>query len=495
MGFTSNKAFVQKQITFKIVSIEGVCKLNQREKNQEKTGHLERLGISLANWSEKWFPDAYIFAAIAVVIISIVALFMGRTPVEIGVDFGTHYWDLIPFTMQMAFIIITGYVVASSKPIHKLIVKLAGIPKSPKGAVAFVAFFSMFTSLISWGFSLVFSGILIKEISNRLEGVDYRAMGAAGFLGLGSVWALGLSSSAALLMATKASIPPELYEISGTISMSQTIFTWQNLVMIVVLITLSVWIAFVSAPNKDKAKTAEMAGIDYRRIESLEKKKATRPGEWLEYSPILTLLLVAVGMIYIVNVIGETGPIAALNLNNYNFMLLMLGLLLHWTPRNFLNSVANSVPAIGGVLIQFPLYAGIFGILMNSGLNDVLVKFFLSISTENTFPLVAGIYSAVLGLFLPSGGGKWIVEAPYLLEAAKELNVSMAWIVQVYNASEALPNMVNPFFMLPLLGVLGVKAKDLAGYSILQLIFHAPVVLFLVWILAKTMPYVTPIFE
>ncbi|MCG7333937.1 TIGR00366 family protein [Sporosarcina sp. ACRSM] len=469
--------------------------MKEKERMEEQEGRLERLGISLANWSEKWFPDAYIFAAIAVVIISIIALFMGRTPVEIGVDFGTHYWDLIPFTMQMAFIIITGYVVASSKPIHRLIVKLSRIPKSPKTAVAFVAFFSMTTSLISWGFSLVFSGILIKEISNRLQGVDYRAMGAAGFLGLGSVWALGLSSSAALLMATKASIPPELYEISGTISMSQTIFTWQNLVMIVVLISLSVWIAYVSAPNKDKAKTAEMAGIDYRSKGTSEKKKASRPGEWLEYSPILTILLVAVGLIYIVKVIAETGPIATLNLNNYNFMLLMLGLLLHWTPRNFLNAVSNSVPAIGGVLIQFPLYAGIFGVLMNSGLNDVLVKFFLSISTENTFPLIAGIYSAVLGLFLPSGGGKWIVEAPYLLEAAKELNVSMAWIVQVYNASEALPNMVNPFFMLPLLGVLGVKAKDLAGYSILQLIFHVPVVLFLVWILAKTMPYVTPFFE
>jgi short-chain fatty acids transporter len=471
--------------------------LNKKKKDVKQEGAMERLGISLANWSEKWFPDAYIFAVIAVILIALVALLMGRTPVEIGVDFGTHYWDLIPFTMQMAFIIITGYVVASSKPVHKLIARLAEIPNSPKKAVAFVAFFSMFTSLISWGFSLVFSGILIKEISKRVDGVDYRAMGAAGFLGLGSVWALGLSSSAALLMATKASIPPALYEISGTISMSQTIFTWQNLVMIVVLISLSVWIAYVSAPGKDKAKTAEMAGIDYKRIGTLdkEKKKAERPGEWLEYSPILTLLLVGIGSIYIINVISQTGPIAALNLNNYNFMLLMLGLLLHWTPRNFLNSVSNSVPAIGGVLIQFPLYAGIFGILMNSGLNDVAVKFFLSISTENTFPLIAGIYSAVLGLFLPSGGGKWIVEAPYLLAAAKELNVSMAWIVQVYNASEALPNMINPFFMLPLLGVLGVKAKDLAGYSILQLMFHAPVVLFLVWILAKTMPYIAPIFE
>lgn len=471
-----------------------MCVLVQK-KNEEQQGRLEKLGISLANWSEKWFPDAYIFAAIAVVIIAIIALFMGRTPVEIGVDFGSHYWDLIPFTMQMAFIIITGYVVASSKPVHKLIIKLAAIPKSPKGAVAFVAFFAMATSLISWGFSLVFSGILIKEISNRMEGVDYRAMGAAGFLGLGSVWALGLSSSAALLMATKASIPAGLYEISGTIGMSETIFIWQNLVMIVVLIALSVWLAFVSAPKKDKAKTAKMAGIDWSMKETNEKTKHGRPGEWLEYSPILTLLIVALMVLYIVKTIAANGAIAALNLNNYNFMLLTIGLLLHWTPRNFLNSVSNSVPAISGVLIQFPLYAGIFGILMNSGLNDKLVEFFLSISTENTFPLIAGIYSAVLGLFLPSGGGKWIVEAPYLLEAAKELNVSMAWIVQVYNASEALPNMINPFFMLPLLGILGIKAKDLAGYSILQLIFHVPVVLFLVWILAKTMPYVAPFFE
>ncbi|RLL47160.1 short-chain fatty acid transporter [Oceanobacillus piezotolerans] len=453
------------------------------------------MGISLANWSEKWFPDAYVFAAIAVVIVAIIALLMGRTPVEVGVDFGTHYWDLIPFTMQMAFIIITGYVVATSKPVHKLIEKIADIPKSPKIAIAFVAFFALITSLISWGFSLVFSGILIKEISNRVKGVDYRAMAAAGFLGLGAIWALGLSSSAALLMATKASIPPELYEISGTIPMSATIFTWQNLVMIIVLTVLSIWIAYVSAPNKDKAKTAEMAGLDYSRKEISEKKKANRPGEWLEYSPILTILIVALGFIYIGSTIADLGPIAALNLNNYNFILLMLGLLLHWTPRNFLNSVSNSVPAISGVLIQFPLYAGIFGILMNSGLNDVLVKFFLSISTENTFPLISGIYSAVLGLFLPSGGGKWIVEAPYLLEAAKELNVNMAWIVQVYNATEALPNMINPFFMLPLLGVLGIKAKDLAGYSILQLIFHVPVVFFLVWILAKTMPYVPPVFQ
>lgn len=469
-------------------------KTNQTD--QAKEGFMARAGFTLADWSEKWFPDAYIFAVLAVVIVGIAALFMGRSPIQIGVDFGTHFWDLVPFAMQMAFVVITGYVVASAKPVHKLIVKLSTIPKTPKTAVAFVAFFAMAASLLSWGFSLIFSGILIREVSKRVKGVDYRAIGAAGYLGLGSIWALGLSSAPALLMATKSSIPPALYKISGTIPLSETIFTWQNLVMIIVLISMSVTICYLSTPNADKAKTAEMAGINYGAgDDTKEKAKAKTPGEWLEHSPILTLVVVSIGIVYVANIINTKGPIAALDLNTYNFMFLMLGMLLHWTPRNFLNAAAKAVPATGGVLIQFPIYAGIFGVMMGAGLAEVLMKFFLSISTKNTFPAVVGCYSAILGLFLPSGGGKWIVEAPYLLEAAKHLHVGLGWVVQVYNASEALPNFINPFWMLPLMGIMGVKARDLAGYSILQLVFHLPVVIFMVWLLAKTIPYIPAIFS
>lgn len=467
-------------------------KANQPE--QVKEGLMARAGFVLADWSEKWFPDAYVFAVIAVVIVTIAALFMGRTPIQIGVDFGFHFWDLVPFAMQMAFVVISGYVVATSKPVHSLIVKLSSIPKTPKGAVAFVAFFAMVASLLSWGFSLIFSGILIREVSKRVKGVDYRAIGAAGYLGLGSIWALGLSSAPALLMTTKSSIPPALYKISGTIPLTETIFTWQNLVMIIVLIVMSVAICYYSAPNADKAKTAEMAGINYGSDDDSKKKtKAEKPGEWLEYSPILTLVLVSIGFIYVVHIINTKGPIGALDLNTYNFMFLMLGMLLHWTPRSFLNAAAKAIPATGGVLIQFPIYAGIFGVLMGSGLTEVLMEFFLSISTQNTFPAIVGVYSAILGLFLPSGGGKWVVEAPYLLEAAKQLHVNLGWVVQVYNASEALPNFINPFWMLPLMGIMGVKARDLAGYSILQLVFHLPVVIFMVWLLAKTVPYVAAV--
>ena len=207
---------------------------------------------------------------------------------------------------------------------------------------------------------------------------------------------------------------------------------------------------------------------------------------------MLTLVVVALGLIYLFDVFRTKGGLAALDLNVYNFMFLILGMLLHWTPKSFLRAAAKSVPMTGGVLLQFPLYAGIFGVMMGSGLNEVLAHFFVSISTAETLPVIGGIYSAILGLFLPSGGGKWVVEAPYLLQAATELKVNLAWMVQVYNAAEALPNFINPFWMLPLMGLTGVKARDLAGYSTLQLIFHTPVVLIMLWLLGLTLPYTAP---
>jgi short-chain fatty acids transporter len=463
----------------------------KRNSEPDDPGVMQRLGASLADWSEKWFPDAYVFAGIAVAIVCAGALALGRSPAEISVDFGKSFWNLIPFTMQMAFVVIGGYIVAVSAPVRRVIDVLARFPKSPKVAVAYVACLAIMASLISWGFSMIFASILMREISQRVSGVDYRAMGAAGYLGLGSVWALGLSSSAALLMATKESIPPALLSVSGVIPLEQTLFTWQNLVMIVVLLVLSIWICYVSTPTAECAKTAAMAGIKYQEPEQSVGIPQT-PGDKLEFSPALTVLIVALGIVYLWSVFSTKGGLAALDLNTYNFMFIIAGMLLHWRPRSFLRAAAKAIPMTGGVLLQFPLYAGIFGVLIGSGLNEVLAKVLVSISTQNTLPLIGGIYSAILGLLLPSGGGKWVVEAPYLLEAANQLHVNLAWMVQVYNAAEALPNFINPFWMLPLMGLTGVKARDLAGYSTLQLIFHAPVVLILLWLLGKTLPYVPP---
>ena len=163
---------------------------------------LARVAQSLARWTEKWFPDAFVFALVGLIIVFVSGMFAGVGTRNLIKYFGDGFWGLIPFTMQMAMIIIGGFVVATSPPVHKLIKKLAKVPSTPRGAVAFVVFFSMLTSLLSWGLGLIFGGILVREIVRNVRGIDYRAIGAASFVGNGSVWALGLSSSAALVMAT-----------------------------------------------------------------------------------------------------------------------------------------------------------------------------------------------------------------------------------------------------------------------------------------------------
>ena len=158
--------------------------------------------------------------------------------------------------MQMVMIIIGGYVVASTPLVYRAIRWLAGVPKTPRGAIALVALFSMLTSLISWGLSLIFSGLYVRELSQRVKGLDYRAAGAAAYLGLGAVWAMGLSSSAAMLMATKSAIPPSLFAVSGLIPLTQTLFLWQSITLTAVLIVVSVLIAYLSAPSAENARTA-----------------------------------------------------------------------------------------------------------------------------------------------------------------------------------------------------------------------------------------------
>ncbi len=455
---------------------------------------LARLGLTLADWSEKWFPDALVFALLGIVVVFIIGLLLGESPYKMAIAGGKGFWSLIPFTMQMAMIIIGGYVVASSPPIYRVIQWLASIPSTPKGAIAFVALFSMLTSLISWGFSLIFSGLLVRELVRRVDGIDYRAIGAAAYLGLGSIWALGLSSSAALLMATKGSIPPALLNISGIIPLTQTIFLVESLITAAVLLVISVLIAYLSAPSPQNAKTAEFYGVKFDPINvDLEPRK--KPGEWLEYSPLLTILVCLILFAYLIDVFRTSpqGPLAALDLNTYNLIFISLGMLLHWRPKRFLRAVSQSIPATGGVLIQFPFYAVIFGIITGTGISHWLANVFVSITTHQTYALLVAFYSAVLGLFIPSGGGKWVIEAPYILQAATELKVHLGWVVQIYNAAEALPNLINPFWMLPLLGLLGVKARDLVGYSVLQLIVHTPVIFFLCWLFSQWIPYMPPI--
>ena len=463
-------------------------------------GKLVRIATRFTAWAEKWFPDAFIFVALAVVIVSLGALANGASPLDISQAFGNGFWSLITFTMQMAFVAIGGYVVASSAPAAWLIARLATAPRTGVGAVGLVATVSLLASLLNWGLSLIFSGLLVIALARRRElRMDYRAAGAAAYLGLGSVWALGLSSSAAQLQANAASLPKSLLPITGVIPFSETIFLWQSMALAAIVTVVSIAVAIWSAPGPAAAVTAEDMGINISRDRTIEPAPPTQPGEWLEHSPILTILIVLLGTGWIFLEFSRQDVMVAIsNLNTYNFIFVVLGLLLHWRPRRFLNAVIKAAPATSGLLIQFPFYGAIAAILTQpkngAGLSvsDQIAHAFVSLTSQHIYPLAVGIYSVVLGFFVPSGGGKWLLEAPYLMQAANDLKVHLGWAVQVYNAAEALPNLINPFWMLPLLGVLELRARNIVGFTFLQLLVMLPLVLFLLWAFAFTLVYHPP---
>ena len=444
------------------------------------------------------------FALAATVVVFAAAL--TATPATLGeaIDaWGRGFWDLIPFTLQMALVIITGHVLATSHPMRRLIRRIAGWPRSPQSAVALVTFFALAGSWINWGFSLIFSAVLAREMARRVEGVDYRALAAASFLGLGSIWAQGLSGSAALQMATPGALQPQIRDIvagggvvpGGIISFRHTIFLWQSLCSVVVEILVVTTVMWLATPPRARARTAQDLGIDLRDRADDEAvasagRRVLTPGQWLEHSPLLSLVIAAAGFAYLVRYFAASSePLNALNLNILNFAFLLFGILLHGTPARLMRAVQDATPAVWGVILQFPFYAGIAGVITTTHLNELLAGAFVRISTPATFPPLVALYSAVLGVFVPSGGSKWVIEAPYVMSAAHSLQVHLGWVVTAYDLGEALANLVQPFWMLPILGLFRLGARDVMGYTFVVFIALVPVVLLLVTLFGLTLGY------
>ena len=455
----------------------------------------------MTDWTERWVPDAFIFALLATLIVLVAGVaFTPSTLPQVIDAWGKGFWELIPFTLQMALIIITGHVLATSAPVGRVIRGIAGWPTTPRNAVALVAFFAMASSWFNWGFSLIFSAVLAKEVARRVEGVDYRALAAASFLGLGSIWAQGLSGSAALQMASPGALQPQIRDIvaagglvpGGIIPFRNTIFLWQSFVSVIVEIAIVTLVMWLVTPPAGQGKTARDLGIDLGKAEiepPVPVGKPT-PGQWLEHSPILNWLIVLIGGTYLVRYfMAAPEPLNAINLNIVNLTFLLLGFLLHRTPARLMHAVAAATPAVWGVILQFPFYAGIAAIITSTALSQQIAHAFVGISTPTTFPAIVATYSAVLGVFVPSGGSKWVIEAPYVMAAAHELKVHLGWVVAAYDLGEALANLVQPFWMLPILGLFQLRARDVMGYTFVVFLVLVPVVLLLVTLLGATLPY------
>ncbi len=470
------------------------------ETTTESAGIVARTALALTAWSERWIPDAFVFALIATVLVFLAGTSLtDATPMQVVDAWGRSFWDLIPFTLQMALVIITGHVLATSRPVGRVIHSIADLPRTPRAAVTLVTVFALVSSWFNWGFSLIFSAVLAREVARRVEGVDYRALAAASFLGLGSIWAQGLSGSAALQMATPGALQPSIREIvaaggvvpGGIIGFRDTIFLWQSLVSVAVEIVVVAVVMWLATPPPSRARTARSLGIDLTSHEAPERAPvALTPGAWLEHSPLLTWFVVALGVAYLVRYFAAAAePLNAITLNVLNLAFLLVGFLLHRTPARLMRAVQDATPAVWGVILQFPFYAGIAGVITATGLNEQLAGLFVRVSTAESFPALVAIYSAVLGVFVPSGGSKWVIEAPYVMAAAHELKVHLGWVVAAYDLGEALANLVQPFWMLPILGLFQLRARDVMGFTFLVFLALVPVVLVLVTLLGLTLPY------
>ncbi|MEV6172392.1 TIGR00366 family protein [Streptomyces sp. NPDC051954] len=479
-----------------------------------KTGRenwLARLALRFTAFTEKWLPDALGFVLVGTFAVFALGLATGEKLTGSPSDpeattgfglvdaWGQGFWSLITFTLQMAMIVIAGYAVAVSPPVGRLIARIAQVPATPRGAIAFTAAVAMVTSYLNWAFSLIFTAILAKEIARRVAGVDYRALGAMAFLGLGTVWAQGLSGSAALQVASAESSPPAVQEViaegrgSGLIPLTETIFLWQGIVATAVVFCVGVGMAWFLSPSPENAKTAEQLGVDLGPGVGQERTPVGRgrPGEWIESSPFFAILLFLLGVWYLVRHFAEAegNALNALDLNTVNLILILLALILHWRPVRLAQAVKEGTPAASGVLLQFPLYGGIFGMIAFTGLSKTIAGWLVSVSNQFFYPAFIAMYSCVLGVFVPSGGSKWVIEAPYVMDAANQLQVNQGWVVVVYDLGEASANLLQPFWMLPTLTILGLKARDIMGYTFAMFLACFPVVLILVTLFARTLPF------
>lgn len=447
---------------------------------------------------QRFLPDAFVFCIILTIVVFIAAMpVAGMNPIEVANAWGSGVWGLLAFSMQMALVLVLGSALANAPAIKKIIVKLAGVPKKPAGAVAFVTIISAICCFINWGFGLIIGALLAKEVAKKIKGLDYRLIIAAAYSGF-VIWHSGISGSIPLGMTaldvdgTVANTGGAVTEIVPT---SQTIFSAWNLIMVLAVVVV---VAIVNAKMHPDAK--DVVSIDPKLLEDAPEavetkaKKDRTPAEKLENSMILSYIVVVIGAVYLIYYFVNAGSILnALSLNIVNLIFLILGIAFHKTPIGYVKAIMESAESAGGIILQFPFYAGIQGMMVTAGSNGVslasaISNGFVSISTPRTFPVLCYLAAGIVNFFVPSGGGQWAVQGPIMMPAGLKLGVTPAVTAMGIAWGDAWTNMLQPFWALPALGIAGLGARDIMGYCAIVLIVSGIVTalgfLFLVPLLA-----------
>lgn len=437
---------------------------------------LARFAAALSGWSLRWIPDPLVIAVALSAITFLLALATtAATPLSLLTAWGDGFFGLNEFAMQMCLVIVSGSILAASRPFERLLDSLAARPRSARGAIALMAVFSMTTALFHWGLSLIGSAVFARHLARRRGDLDYPLLVASAYLGMGAVWHAGLSGSVPLLVATPGHF---LAETIGLVPITETILRPFNLLLVAGVFLAMTAVAVAMHPAAAATRPAPPAGVALSGDERAANRAAPRPltpAARLERSPVLALLLALAGILWLAVTFHAKGA-AAITLNLVNFTFLTLGVLLHGRLSSFLRAAAEAGRHVWGVIIQFPLYAGIMGMMRGSGLADVIAGWFTNASTRETYPSLVLWYSAILNYFVPSGGSKWAIEGPYVLAAAQRLGVPASDTVLAYAWGEMVTDIIQPFWAIPLLAVAGLSFRDIAGYGMAFCLIYALIV-------------------
>jgi len=436
--------------------------------------------VSAAKWL---LPSPFTIAVLLTFLTVLLALLFGESNNSISTnlfDIATHwqngFWSLLTFTIQMMLILVLGYVLALSKPIDQLISALLKFCNNTTSAAFFISFFTILVALVNWGLGLIFGAIFARKMADKaIEQnlkINYPLIGATGYCGL-MVWHGGFSGSAPV---TIASAKHPLVEQMGVLPISETVFSLMNIVVSILLITI-IPLVFYWIGRKTKPTIIPASSIELPQFNSKQNLKGAEKLDhykWLAYLFGGIIIFISIWK----GITNEKGFLANLSLNYINFTLFGLGLIFHSNIHKFITAFEKAIGSSAGIMLQFPLYAGIIGIMKGTGLIEVFSNFFVQHATATTFPVVTFISAAIVNVFVPSGGGQWAVQGPIIIDASQKLGLPLYKGVMALAYGDQLTNMLQPFWALPLLGITGLKAKDILPYTLLIMLIGAIIFLF-----------------
>jgi short-chain fatty acids transporter len=450
---------------------------NNPRADTRETGH-EEIGIRRVNeffvrLSMRYLPDPYIFVIILTMITFLIALaFTDRPLTSLFGDWYKGVFDLFTYTLQALLVAVTGFAFAQAPGVNRMLERIASIPKTQAQAGVAVMLTTAGASLISWGLGLVTAGIMARQVAKQMP-VNYGYLVAAAYGGF-MVWASGVSSTIALASATPGNTMNLIETETGVVTpLTDTILPWWNVVpVILLLITLALYYYKVAPSGgmlseEDRRKLAEEDEVHKEVDENAEKTPAHR----MENSPVFSLMLAALVVGYFV-VTWSSGAFT-FGLNELIAIFFLLGWLAHRRPIRYVRAFQNSIRAGGPIALQFPLYGGLMGIMTSSGLSEVLAKGFVAFSSAATLPFWSFISSIIISIFVPSGGGHWVVQGPVMAPAASSLGADQAMTAMGVAYGEQVANMLQPFWVLPVLAIVGLGLRQVMGYEVLAFFIGA----------------------